>query len=195
MNELISEAQKAEKVLSDLKKEMFAANQDRSIYQLENFVVGQHDAPERRYCQLMTELWVCYTEIKRMLIDIAECNSKKEFGNEFEKARNDLKLEKLEYDLDAKQKEFVKMMQLKSQIKHFNMMEIEDGEKAYFEKRLTRQALEDQIAQKIGTSTGNLRAMIQAGIFFIERRVENGEETVQYGFLKSQPELSSTETK
>ncbi len=176
--ELLKHTQEAILALEGFKQEIFSCNQDRSFYQIEKFVIGQHDTPSRRYLNLMTELHICYMEIKSLLIEHEEGRlDLEEMQIELEESsgqlagrrvaikisKAQLKMEGIEYRLDAKLKEFYKFMTIKRGMKSFTAQEIEEGERPYYEARLQRQALEDRASQAFGISVGNLRALVQAG--------------------------------
>lgn len=176
MNELLKKTHEAKSKLEQLRVEFLACNQDRSLFQLEKFVIGQNDTPERQYLQVMTELRSCYGEIKRLMLEwketeiaLNEIAALEETPRlELAKERILLQRENVEYQLDAKLKEFVKLSSLKEKIPSFSVEEIEAAESAYFVKRLERQALEDRASDLFKISVGNLRALDQAGIVQIQ---------------------------
>lgn len=174
MNEIIKSGKKAKIELDKLKEEMLSCNQDRSFYQLEKFVIGQNDTPERRYLQLMTELYGCYMEIRRVLLDIEECEIERKKSKGIRRKRAELKMDGFEYNLDAKLKEFGKLMIIKKQIPSFTMVEIEKAEEKYYLERLSRQVLEDQASSCFNINVGNLRALIQSGKIKLIRDDEKG---------------------
>jgi hypothetical protein len=173
---VIQELAKAASLLGELKKEFFAANQDRSMYQLEKFVVGAQDTPERQYLQVMGELWNCYCGIRGSLLELEELDIKCSRLSQIEdvemreltRKRFALKRECIEYQMDGQLKEFSKLWALKQKIPSFTNEQIEEAEKSYYEKRLERQALEDRASDVFKINVGNLRALDQAGILKIQ---------------------------
>lgn len=178
MKNEIQPHQKAEQVVDELAKmkaAFFECNQDRSLFQLEKFVVGQHDRPERRYLQIITELHVCYMEIRRMLIDFEEAKILADTEpagklHDVHVARERLKMEGIEYNIDAKLKEFTKLKWIMDKSEKYTMEQIEKAEAPYYAERLQRQELEEKLSTATHTSVGNMRAMVQAGILEIGKR-------------------------
>lgn len=182
MSEIVIRSSEVKTELEKLQNEFFNCNSDRSIYQIEKFVIGQNDTEERQYLQVVTELHMCYMEIKRQLLDYKETEIALaellavEQNPRIELAINRIKLkqESLEYSLDAKIKEFNKFIAIKKRFPQFTVEEIERAEAKYYECRLERQALEDKKSQETGISVGNLRALEQANI--TEKVLSNVEQ-------------------
>ena len=210
MSDIILKSKEAVTELEKLKSEMLECNSDRTLFQLEKFVMGQHDTPGRQYLQVMTELSTCYFEIKRLMIDLDEardeydnpdyCIRDNDIGGidtarvNFRKRRFALKIEHIEFQLDAKYKEFAKLMSIKATIKPYTSMEIEKEDAEYYQKRLERQSSEFRLSHTTGIPVGEIRAQEQAGMVEIRPTLVDGMEGIQLFKLGniSKPQISSS---
>ncbi len=173
---IVKQLQTATSVLEELKKEFLEANQDRTMFQLEKFVIGAQDTPERQYLQVMGELWNCYCGIRGSLLELEELEIKNSRLDQIEDVpmrnlmskRLALKRDHIEYQMDSQLKEFSKLWVLKQKIPSFTTAQIEEAEVSYYSKRLERQALEDRASDLFKIGVGNLRALDQAGIVKIQ---------------------------
>ena len=207
MSDIVKKSKEAESALLRLKEEMYECNQDRSYFQLEKFVIGQHDRPGRRYLQLMTELHCCYIEIKKMLLAIEEEKieidlqrgilSRASFDCIVQRMANlkisqaELKIETIEYNLDCKLKEFSKLMAIKESLKKYSAAEIEKEEQEYYLARLERQSIECKASHATGIPVGELRAQLQAGMIRMTIIVQDGKEVLQIQKLSPQQQISN----
>lgn len=136
--------------------------QGRSQYQLENFVVGMHNQPERQFSQIAIELQHKYYNIRR-----ADINRRK-LLNELETESDPYKKEEIELDLEQMDiaiigalREFDHLYKLYQQYPKYTAEQIEAAEHKYWVERLAIQAQIDIEAQgRIGT--GNMEALRQA---------------------------------
>lgn len=92
--------------LQTMKQDVMAAidaiAQSRSNYQLQHFVVGQHDTQERQYQQCLLELNVKLNNIKREQISVRKLNKKLAIETDVdEKALIELEIEELEFNLKS----------------------------------------------------------------------------------------------
>lgn len=136
--------------------------QGRSQYQLENFVVGMHNQPERQYSQISIELQHKYYNIRR-----ADINRRK-LLNDLAKEEDPFKKEEMELDLEQMDiaiigalREFDYLYKLYQKYPKYTAEQIEAAEHKYWVERLAIQAQIDIEAHgRIGT--GNMEALRQA---------------------------------
>lgn len=136
--------------------------QGRSQYQIENFVVGMHNQPERQFSQISIELQHKYYNIRR-----ADINRRK-LLNDLEKETDPFKVEEMELDLEQMDiaiigalREFDYLYQLYQKYPKYTAEQIEAAEHKYWVERLAVQAQIDIEAHgRIGT--GNMEALRQA---------------------------------
>lgn len=167
-----------ETIVSDKRKELEAAfhaiNQSRTNFQLENFVVGQHDTPTRQFQQCIMELQVKTFNLRRQMIEKRKLLKKIDTETDpDEKELLLISMEELELGLESQVREWNTLYAIFQSMPKFTYEEIQAGEEEYWGLRLARQAGEDVLAHgRIGI--GNLDAMWQAkqidhpGIKFIE---------------------------
>lgn len=147
------------------------AVQERSRYQIEKFVLGQHDTPEMQYRQILIEAQDLYFKILSAENTINKLNFEIE---ELEKSQNKKDYFKAE---DKKIKAAQMKLGLEGAISELNILEdifktfpkytaedIENNQEEYWAKRLLRQAGLDRMAIEQGIGSGNLSSLINAGI-------------------------------
>jgi len=161
-----------EQAVSELQKlyeEFKECNSDRTMVQLRHFVLNRHDTPGRQYLQIITELRVAWNELRRLNLDRKEILEKQTLDE-----RDQLRLEQIELELDAKVKECGKLLQIRQELldkrngKPYTAEEIEEEEKEYYAKRLRHQAVLDVASRVTGVSIGNLQAMEQLGVLKLD---------------------------
>lgn len=145
--------------------------QSRSAYQLEKFVIGQHDTAEMRYRQILIEAQDLIYKIKLGEINLAK--TKLEI-DQLTKNGTELSLleaaeKQLHYDyglivLQGSKKELEILKALFDKYEKYTPEEIEQNQAEYWAKRLGRQAEIDRAAASTGISSGNLASLINAGI-------------------------------
>ena len=130
----------------DLNDAIVQIQQPRSKYQLERFVIGQHDTVEMQFYQCVIELndmlhkyKLAEISTERMEREIARLENSDE-----EDADLDLAEKKLEYEFflgvkNGGEREIVCLLDIYNQIPHFSRDEIDHAQPEYWEKRLTRQ--------------------------------------------------------
>jgi hypothetical protein len=130
----------------DLNDAIEAIQQPRSRYQLEQFVVGQHDTLEMQFYQCVIELNDMIHKYK--LAEISQVRMEREIArleeSDEEDADLDLTEKKLEYEFflgvkNGGEREIVCLLDIYDQIPHFSRDEIEHAQPEYWQKRLTRQ--------------------------------------------------------
>lgn len=142
----------------------------RTFFQIERFVMQEHDLPERRFLQLMMELRSIRDgfiqdsiEIEKIKIQIKRLLATGDEIDKLEAMKKQYNLEHYESGMVVRQDEVRHIAKLLKQLpKIYNKQEIEAAEEKYWEKRLTRQAAEEMVSNLTGINTGNIRANIQA---------------------------------
>jgi hypothetical protein len=143
----------------------------RTSFQLERFVMQEHDLPERKFLQLMMELKSMRDgfigdvfEIEKMKIEIKRLIAKNDEVDTLEAMKKQYFLKQLEENMIFREREIKTIVRLINSLpKIYTYDEIEAAESRYWECRLTRQAFEDMASAQTGINQGNIRANIQAG--------------------------------
>ena len=143
----------------------------RTSFQLERFVMQEHDLPERKFLQLMMELKSMRDgfigdvfEIEKMKIEIKRLLVKNDEVDTLEAMKKQYFMRQLEENMIFREREIKTIVQLINSLpKIYTYDEIEAAESRYWECRLTRQAFEDMASARTGINQGNIRANIQAG--------------------------------
>ena len=142
----------------------------RTFFQIDRFVMQEHDLPERKFLQLMMELRSIRDgfiqdsiEIEKIKIQIKRLLDTGDEIDKLEAMKKQYNLEHYESGMAVRQEELMHIVKLlKTLPKIYTKREIEEAEERYWEKRLTRQAAEDVVSQLTGVHSGNIRANIQA---------------------------------
>lgn len=152
----------------------------RSKYQLEKFVIGQHDTPQMRYQQLLIEgadmafkIRTAELQIKKSLLEIAAL---KRTGNELDAVEAEIQEANLgmtRLALESAKYEFAALEELFAQYPEFTYADIEADQPTYWAKRLNRQAELDVAQIREGVSAGNLQSMLNAGLFEAGKELGN----------------------
>jgi hypothetical protein len=142
----------------------------RTSFQLERFVMQEHDLPERKFLQLMMELKSmrdgfigdCF-EIEKLKIEIKRLLATNDEIDNLEACKKQYILRQYEENMIFREREIKTIVRLINSLpKIYTYDEIEAAESVYWEHRLTRQAFEDIISAQTGINQGNVRANIQA---------------------------------
>jgi len=142
----------------------------RTSFQLERFVMQEHDLPERKFLQLMMELKSMRDgfigdvfEMEKMKIEIKRLIAKNDEVDTLEAMKKQYFLKQLEENMIFREREIKTIVKLINSLpKIYAYDEIEAAESRYWECRLTRQAFEDMASAQTGINQGNIRANIQA---------------------------------
>lgn len=143
----------------------------RTSFQLERFVMQEHDLPERKFLQLMMELKSmrdgfigdCF-EIEKLKIEIKRLLATNDEIDNLEACKKQYILRQYEENIIFREREIKTIVRLINSLpKIYTYDEIEAAESVYWERRLTRQAFEDMVSAQTGINQGNVRANIQAG--------------------------------
>lgn len=142
----------------------------RTSFQLERFVMQEHDLPERKFLQLMMELKSmrdgfigdCF-EIEKLKIEIKRLLANNDEIDNLEACKKQYMLRQYEENMIFREREIKTIVRLINSLpKIYTYDEIEAAESVYWEHRLTRQAFEDMVSAQTGINQGNVRANIQA---------------------------------
>ena len=142
----------------------------RTSFQLERFVMQEHDLPERKFLQLMMELKSmrdgfigdCF-EIEKLKIEIKRLLATNDEIDNLEACKKQYILRQHEENMIFREREIKTIVRLINSLpKIYTYDEIEAAESFYWERRLTRQAFEDMVSAQTGINQGNVRANIQA---------------------------------
>jgi len=172
MNEVIEQKYKKFSDVYDLGSlDLSKYYNGRTSFQLENFVMKEHDLPERQFLQLIMELKslrdgfiIDSLEMEKIKIEIKRLLDSEDDINQIEALKKQYILSTMEENMEYRNREIKTLARLiKSFPKLYTYDEIESAESKYWEKRLTRQVCEDMMSAQTGINPGNIRSSIQAG--------------------------------
>jgi len=145
--------------------------QSRSRYQLEKFVVGQHDSPEMQYYQLVIEANGTTNSIKETELRIekvkAEADELRETGKKsdsIEAQIKELSIPELETQLIGQRRELAFMEELFSQYENYTREDIELAQPEYWRSRLMRVGEMQMLARQGGVDWAHIQALYQADV-------------------------------
>ena len=165
-----------------------AIQQPRSRYQLERFVIGQHDTVEMQFYQCVIELNDMLHKYR--LAEISQVRMEREIArlenSDEEDADLDLAEKKLEYEFflgvkNGGEREIVCLLDIYDQIPHFSRDEIEHAQPEYWHARLTRQTNLQMMSGNV--QWAQLDSLRQAGLLDEviaerERQTSNGHKEI-----------------
>lgn len=154
---------------NDIVKLFAEVNQPRSKFQLENFVLKQHDTSEMQYVQCLTELESLYYTVRSVSLklkkDEIEIKRLRETGDEIDEIEAQLKelgIEQTRLVGVGTFREIKILLDLLKTFPRYTREEIEKAQPDYWNKRLTRQ-YDLQVATKDAGAAGHLNSLIQSG--------------------------------
>lgn len=146
-------------------------SQNRTNYQLEKFVLGQHHSPEMQYRQLVIELNGLLQSKKEQELRIektkAEAEELRETGKKsdaIEAKILDLKVKNMESGLMPLEKEISHLQSIFDTSYKYSAEEIEAAQESYWETRLTRVAQLQMLSRQGGVDWAYLDSLQQSGI-------------------------------
>jgi len=154
----------------------------RSKYQIEKFVLGQHDTLPMQFRQIVLEIRSLETSLETakvslqiLEIKINKLATKNDEISLLKLKKKEIKAGMLSEGIASSAAELEILNEILSSIPWFTEVEIEQNQEEYWEKRLTRQAEIDSIQAAQGISAGNISSLIQAGLISLqnEAKVEN----------------------
>lgn len=144
-------------------------SQSRSRYQIDKFVVNQHDTDEMKYLQILLELQGLYYSTKDRIIEIEKNKIKakrlRETGDEIdelEAQQIDLAIEQASISSVSTFREIKFLLELLERFPRYTREDIERNQEDYWRKRMHRQAEVDMIANNPGLA-GHISSLIQMG--------------------------------
>lgn len=171
MNEIIQQKYKDFNDYYDLGSlDMSQYTLGRTRFQLENFVLKEHDRPERMFLQAVTELKnlrdgtiIDWLEQQKIKIEIKRLLSTGDEIDAIEATKKQYILGTMQENMKNREREIRVLADvLKKFPKMYTIEDIEAAEADYWEKRLTRQMSEDMVGAQTGINPGNIRAAIEA---------------------------------
>lgn len=155
----------------DIKDAIREITQNRSKYQIEKFVIGQHHSPEMQYYQLCREASVAMHSIEETKLRIEKVKAQAEELRETGKKSDaiearilELSISPMEESLVSSQRELDFMQEMFDKFPKFTRQEIEDAQQKYWETRLTRVSQLQMLSRQGGVDWAQLEAVYQAGI-------------------------------
>lgn len=150
--------------------ELFAEiSQSRSDYQLEKFVVNQHDTDEMRYVQTLLEIQNIYYSVKHMNLEAKKDKIKLErlraTGDEIdaiEAEQLELGMERASLAALGTYRELETLLKILSQFPRYTRADIEANQLEYWTKRMHRQIETDQAGGRPSIAA-HLNSLIQMG--------------------------------
>jgi len=156
-------------VESEIAKSIAEVQQSRSRFQLEHFVIGQHDTPEMRFFQICIELQDMEYKLalatlneQEMELKIAALRDKGTPLADIKAAKKELGLRQLRLVKAGAEREVRILRDLFEQSVKYTRVEIEQAQPDYWNARLTRQYALQRAAGAVGWA--QLDAMIQADL-------------------------------
>ena len=158
-----------------------AVCQPKTNFQIDHFVIGQHDLPERQYMQCVVQMQIAASNIRkagiqrrRLDLDIAELRALHTVRSGLDLEDKLIDLENHEFAMRGAVREFNRYYEIFESFPKFSYEQLQEAEQRYWTLRLGRQAQCDLEAHgRVGT--GNHEALWQAGLvenpghIFLER--------------------------
>ena len=170
----------------DIQLSFIECQMPRTPYQLERFVVGQHDTLEMQFVQVCRELEALYYTIK----EVGMANKKTELeiaklratGDEIDSIDADIKelgLERTRLVAIGARRELDELIKMYDAMPHFTRQQIDESQPDYWQARLGRQANLQMMAG--GAGWAHLEALDQIGVLqpMIQAQQEKAKEITQ----------------
>tara|TARA_Y100000310_G_scaffold257466_1_gene265520 strand:- start:117 stop:650 length:534 start_codon:yes stop_codon:yes gene_type:complete len=164
--------------MMELSDAIIELQQPRSRYQLEHFVVGQHDTAEMQFYQCVLELQselhkyrLADISKRRMLLEIEQLSESDDPMDVLDVEEKQAELEMLVAVMGGAEREINCLLDMYREMPHFTRDEIDHAQPDYWEKRLTRQTNLQIMSGNVGWA--QLDSMRQAGL--LEEMVETRE--------------------
>jgi hypothetical protein len=156
----------------------------RTRFQLENFVLGQHDTDAQQYKQILLELQsalytyrVAVLEMKKAEIEIKRLRETGDELDELDAQIKEIGLEKTNIVMIGARRELSDLVEIWEMFDHkYTYEEIEADQMNYWNMRLTRQAQLEAIGKGGQVDWGSLEALRQIGKFGNSELEENLEK-------------------
>ena len=158
-------------MLSEIKQARKEISQNRSNYQLEKFVLGQHHSQEMQYYQLVVEMdgllnAIGETElrIEKIRAEATELRDTGKKSDSIEADIRELSIESHQNTILGNNRELLHMQELFDCFPKFTREQIEAAQPDYWETRLTRTAQLQMLSRQGGVDWAQLEALQQANI-------------------------------
>jgi len=166
--------------------------QSRTNFQIDHFVIGQHETPEMQYKQVLIELQSMYytikqvgLNIKKTEIEIERLRATNDPINEIEAQIKELGLEQTRIVALGSFRELERLLNIYDSFEHkFSRAEIENAQSDYWNQRLHRQSTLEAIGGS-QAQAAHLDALRQIGAIKITKEgvepiaVENEQKELQ----------------
>ena len=164
------------KITPEVLISMAEIQQSRSPFQLEKFVIGQHETPEMQYQKCVLEIQQLYYTIKTVNLQIkkteVQIDRLRQTGDEIDEIEAQLK----EVELEQTRligigaiREFEYLLEVYNSFENkYTRDEIDNAQPEYWEKRLTRQAMLESVSNNLGQGS-NLEALRQIGALTLNK--------------------------
>ena len=174
----------------------------RTRFQLENFVLREHDCPERMFLQVITELKslrdgtiIDWLEQQKIKIEIKRLLATGDEIDAIEATKKQYILGTMQENMKNREREIKVLADvLKKFPKMYTIEDIEAAEADYWEKRLTRQMGEDMVSAQTGINPGNIRAAIEANTS-VEQYLSGFKQHLLKQFNSQEPNPNNLLTK
>lgn len=158
--------------------------QARSNFQIDHFVVGQHDTLEMQYYQTLIELQQLYytirvanLQIKKTKIEINKLKSTNDEIDNIDAEIREIELEQLMVAAKGTVREIERLLEIYNSFEHkYTREEIESGQEKYWNLRLQRQAVLEIMANGSTAQAAHLDSLRQIGAIKFD---ENGNIIVK----------------
>lgn len=181
---MINSLVEIDSIVEGLKEDFDAIAMSRSAYVLENLVVKVHEHPTQQWLQCVLEMRIKYNSIRRHLVNRQKLQREIEtLEDELDRELKRIDLDDLEWSLLSASREFMSLYQIYQTMPRFTREEIEQGQAEYWYNRLTKQAVQEVLANgRVGVGNqdalrtiGAAVEVTQAGEIVVHRM--NGELT------------------
>ena len=170
----------------DIQLSFIECQMPRTPYQLERFVVGQHDTPEMQFVQVCRELEALHYTIKEVALQVRkteyEIEDLREKGDRISQVEADIKelgLERTRLVAIGAVREYGTLVEIYDSIPHFTREQIDASQPDYWQARLGRQA--NLQIMSGGTNWAHLEALDQVGVLqsMIQAQQDRAKELQQ----------------
>jgi len=159
----------------------------RSRFQLEKFVVGQHDTDEQQYRQTLIEIQsLLYTvkvvklELKKQEIEITRLKNTGDEVDAIDAEIKELGMEQTRLTMIGAERELIDLLEMWEQFEHkYTYEEMEDLQPQYWSARLTRQAQLEAMGSGGKVGWASLDALRQVGELEMSEPINIEQEPVK----------------
>lgn len=166
-----------EEAVAELQQAFLEIQQPRTDFEIEHYVVGQHDTPAKQYAQCVLEMQIIYDNIRRANLNKKRVNLelqklKKIMGeqtDQIEKQITQIDIDNKNIDMEVQDRAMLGALRefkalyavYKAFPKKYTREELNNDQPEYWKRRLSRQANQDIASRTCGIGVGNLDAIKQ----------------------------------